>query len=227
MTKSGRVGVKLAVQFQEVDAAGGEGTTPELSDHMLELCRPLPEVCSRHGEPELARKHASVACKRVQRGLIFRTREVAKYLIEFDWPSCQRCVRVQGWWRRGALAAFLLAVIPVIVLLGVAQSMTPPAPVVAAVVFGGLAMALASMKMLQKSSGLGVVVLATDGSALYVRKADPEFAAQTGGVVTSQEAHSGGSITRREFTTAQSVLALVAVVAAVVLVVMMMTHLGA
>lgn len=187
MTNSGRTAVKLQVQHQDIDLDAENGLVQRWSDNLLSLSQPLPDICPRHGEPEVERRQTNLMSEKPTQDM-FQADEAPRFMLELEWPSCGQCLRRQTRWRWASLAVFLAAVVPLLVVIGLAQAGISHPAAVSGVVFGGIALLLIAAKIFAYGSTFSAGVLASDGSAFYIPDAHPDFVKHTVGELLPQHA---------------------------------------
>lgn len=98
----------------------------------MHVVSPIPPLCSRHGEAEVERRHATIQfhrhnevrvqttiCSVLWQGWCRLRRVPSSTATELygEWPLCQRCVRQRRWLRTISAALVAVGLVPMIGLL--------------------------------------------------------------------------------------------------------------
>ena len=165
----------LGVRPGDVDMDGAGPLTAKWADHLLQLERPVPHVCARHGEPEVDRRETTLLSSKQP----LADRDVAsagRYTVSVEWPVCAQCIDRQRRWRKAALAILVVFVVAVVFLLIAAQSAEKNEAVLSLTFFAACGLLFGAAKLNQHATRFTGATLKADGTAVVVTQAHPEFA---------------------------------------------------
>lgn len=175
---NGAQGVEVRIAVENTDNAmfGSMtgGTAP------LRPSRPLPTVCSRHGDPEVERVRMIVSSQRSgeqdETGRVESAYSVRVAAV--DWPVCGRCTSLRR--RLQFVAAALCTLFAGVFLALVFSAMQGPTwghGIALLAVFVALFVPLyVVLRLLEHRRGSVGVSLSEDGSEIVVAEAHPDFA---------------------------------------------------
>ncbi|KAF0959634.1 hypothetical protein MLGJGCBP_07229 [Rhodococcus sp. T7] len=169
----------LGVRPVDADMDGAGPLTAKWADHLLELERPVPQVCARHGEPEVDRRETTLlSSKRSQPLADWDVGSAGRYTLSVEWPMCAHCIDRQRRWSKAALATLMVFVVAVVFLLIAAQSAERNEAVLSLTFFAAFGLLFGAAKLNQRATQFTGATLKVDGTAVLVAQAHLEFARQ-------------------------------------------------